>query len=328
MVDLLALTLTQREPEQDTGESAGFHWQWLGEGLLQCTPGLGYEKTILLSAGIHGNETAPIELIDNILKDLFAAKLMLKHRVLFVLGNPEAIRQGVRYLENDMNRMFCGAHEALAVDVETRRAAELEHITSHFFHTSDVQAKAYHYDLHTAIRASRLPLFALFPYQSHPYDAALLAQLDAADLDALVYHNSFGKTFTQFTATHFQAASTTLELGKAKAFGHNDLSEFDQIDQVLRAILSDTVLPVRHKPAIREFKVMSSIIKHSDDFQLQLAVDAPNFSTFQKGDVLAIQSGENQIVEHEQVWILFPNPQVKKGLRAGLVLEEITQHKK
>ena len=32
MVDLLALTLTQREPEQDTGESAGFHWQWLGEG--------------------------------------------------------------------------------------------------------------------------------------------------------------------------------------------------------------------------------------------------------------------------------------------------------
>ena len=73
---------------------------------------------------------------------------------------------------------------------------------------------------------------------------------------------------------------------------------------------------------------MSSIIKHSDDFQLQLAADAPNFSTFQKGDVLAIQSGENQIVEHEQVWILFPNPQVKKGLRAGLVLEETTQHKK
>lgn len=44
MVDLLALTLTQREPEQDTGESAGFHWQWLGEGVLQCTPVSGYEK--------------------------------------------------------------------------------------------------------------------------------------------------------------------------------------------------------------------------------------------------------------------------------------------
>ena len=45
MVDLLALTLAQQSPEQTQGETIGFTWQWLGEGLLQCTPKTTYRKT-------------------------------------------------------------------------------------------------------------------------------------------------------------------------------------------------------------------------------------------------------------------------------------------
>ena len=45
MVDLLALTLAQQEPEQMQGETVEFTWQWLGEGLLQCTPKSNYAKT-------------------------------------------------------------------------------------------------------------------------------------------------------------------------------------------------------------------------------------------------------------------------------------------
>jgi succinylglutamate desuccinylase len=132
MVDLLALTLAQQTPEQMQGETVEFTWQWLGEGLLQCTPKTAYRKTMVLSAGIHGNETAPIELLSHIISDLFAEHLKLAVRVLFVLGNPKAIRQGVRYLENDMNRMFCGAYQQLAQDDETHRAAQLEQCTSEF----------------------------------------------------------------------------------------------------------------------------------------------------------------------------------------------------
>lgn len=158
MVDLLALTLAQQTPEQIQGEAAGFTWQWLGEGLLQCTPKTAYRKTIVLSAGIHGNETAPIELLAQIIQDLFSGQLALAVRVLFVLGNPAAIRQGVRYLENDMNRMFCGAYQQLAQDGETQRAALLEQVTTQFFQQSQSNAQRYHYDLHTAIRESLLPV--------------------------------------------------------------------------------------------------------------------------------------------------------------------------
>jgi succinylglutamate desuccinylase len=56
---------------------------------------------------------------------------------------------------------------------------------------------------------------------------------------------------------------------------------------------------------------------------LQLSADAPNFSTFQKDEVIATQQAGNYVVDNQQVWILFPNPNVKMGLRAGLVLKEI-----
>ncbi|WP_436898100.1 succinylglutamate desuccinylase [Acinetobacter gyllenbergii] len=323
MVDLLTLTLTQRMPVQMQGETTGFTWLWLGEGLLQCTPKTNYGKTMLLSAGIHGNETAPIELLDQIIHDLFAERLTLAVRVLFVLGNPEAIRHGLRYLENDMNRMFCGAYQDLIQDQETERAAHLEQVTAQFFEQSQPQAQRYHYDLHTAIRASLLPVFALFPYQSQPYDEFLIQSLEAADLDALVYHNAAGKTFTHFTAEKFQVASSTLELGKAKPFGANDLAQFASTDQMLRAVVADLALPIRQKSDIRQFKVVDSILKQSEDFQLKLSADAPNFSTFQKGELIATQQAGDYVAHDQQVWILFPNPKVKTGLRAGLILKEI-----
>lgn len=323
MVDLLTLTLEQQAPKHNHGEMAGFTWQWLGEGLLQCRPKAHYRKTIVLSAGIHGNETAPIELLANIIKDLFAERLALSTRILFVLGNPQAIRQGIRYLENDMNRMFCGAYKTLVQDQETQRAAQLEKVTAQFFEQSDKDAQRYHYDLHTAIRAALLPVFALFPYQTRAYDDFLIESLKAANLDALVYHNAVGKTFTHFSSEMLHAESSTLELGKAKAFGQNDLSEFADIDQVLRAVISEQALPQRKKPKIRQFKVADSILKQSEDFQLKLSTDAPNFSTFQKGEVIATQSIGDYTAQDTQVWILFPNPKVKIGLRAGLVLKEI-----
>ena len=119
----------------------------------------------------------------------------------------------------------------------------------------------------------------------------------------------------------------TLELGKAKPFGENDLSEFFAIDQVLRRFIVGQDLGQRKKPAIRQFKVFDSILKTEENFSLNLADDAPNFSTFQLGEVIATQVDEQQhvfefVAQFDQVFILFPNPKVKLGLRAGLLLAE------
>ena len=64
------------------------------------------------------------------------------------------------------------------------------------------------------------------------------------------------------------------------------------------------------------------LIKKDEEFHMNLSAEAPNFSTFTKGEIIATQPSGNYVVEQDQVWILFPNPNVKIGLRAGLVLTE------
>ncbi|MGD4318401.1 succinylglutamate desuccinylase/aspartoacylase family protein, partial [Xanthomonas citri pv. citri] len=136
------------------------------------------------------------------------------------------------------------------------------------------------------------------------------------------YHNTKGGTFTQFRCSAHQAFSATLELGKAKPFGQNDLRQFASIDRVLRAIISGQTLPTRQTAAIRVFDVSDSIIKQSDEFVLYVEPTAPNFTAFEAGTPLATDGGQTYVMHDGTAYILFPNPNVAKGLRAGLVLKE------
>ena len=207
-----------------------------GEGVLELTPRQPHRQAMVMSAGVHGNETAPIELLNQLVGDLLAGRLPLKVRLLVVLGNPAAMRAGKRYLHSDMNRMFGGRYRNFAASGETDACAAVERARRLF---DGEQAARFHYDLHTAIRESRLPRFGILPFQKRPYSEPMLQLLDAADLDALVVHSAPGGTFSHYSSEHLNAASCTLELGKARPFGSNDLQQFAAIDRALRAAVSE-----------------------------------------------------------------------------------------
>ncbi|MNG75943.1 Succinylglutamate desuccinylase [compost metagenome] len=321
MFDLLALTLAGQAPANQQGDNLNVHWRWLGEGLLEITPHQAYRQAVVLSAGIHGNETAPIELLNQWVNTLLAGERPLAVRLLVVLGNPAAIRAGKRYLHSDMNRMFGGRYRDFNHSGETVRAQQLEQVIAAFF--DGEEAARFHYDLHTAIRESRLPRFGILPFQTRPYSADMLAVLDAADLDALVIHSAPGGTFSHFSSEHAAAASCTLELGKAKPFGSNDLQQFAAINRALQAVVSGEPLPSRPGVALRLFRVEQSLIKRSEDFRLHLSDDTANFTELKQGTLLCEQPGEEYRVQHASEWILFPNPGVALGLRAGMVLTEV-----
>lgn len=323
MMDLLALTLAGNTPDVTHGENAKLRWQWLEEGVLELSPHSGYRQAVVLSAGIHGNETAPIELLNQLVIEILNGVRPLAVRLLVVLGNPPAMRADKRYLASDMNRMFGGRYSQFTPSDETARAQRLEQVVCNFF--AGERATRFHLDLHTAIRESCLPRFGILPCQPGPYSAEMLALLDAAELDAVVIHRAKGGTFSHFSSEQTQAASCTLELGKVHPFGHNDLQQFAGINRALQALVSELPLPQRHlqQQPMRVFRVEQTLIKHSEAFKLYLSDDTANFTALPQGTLLCEQPGESYRVQHENEWILFPNPNVALGLRAGMMLTEV-----
>jgi len=329
--DWLGFTLAGGRPASDAnarGECAnGVRWQWLDEGVVRFEPAniSGDTTSVLLSAGVHGDETAPIELLSRIVADIANGRLALACRLLVVLGNVGAMRAGERYLDDDLNRLFGGRHEHVPASREAPRAAVLERAATAFFADASGHALArWHWDMHTAIRASVFEQFALLPHTGATPSKAMLARVADARLAAVLLHTEKGATYSQFTADACGALACTLELGKVRPFGRNDLSRFAAADAAARGLIGG-VEPDRAAPPPRVFTVIAQITKQTDAFELLLAADVPNFTPFARGTLLARDRDYQYVVTHDEERIVFPNPSVKTGLRAGLLVIETTR---
>jgi succinylglutamate desuccinylase len=330
LADFLRYTLAGSRPANEAGEhgtlASGARWQWLDDGVLQLEPAHAdtATKSVLLSAGIHGDETAPIELLSQHVADIAAGRAALACRVLVVLGNVGAMREARRYLDDDLNRLFGGRHARVGESAEAPRAAALEtHARRFFAAASETPHARWHLDMHTAIRASAFEQFALLPYTGALPSRAMFAWLADARIGCVLIHTEKGATYSSFTADTCGATACTLELGKVQPFGQNDLARFAHADAAVRRLVAG-VAPDPAAPLPRVFTVMGQITKQSDAFELHVAADVPNFTPFARGTVLANDGDYRYVVAHEEERIVFPNPSVKPGLRAGLLVVETT----
>lgn len=324
---LLELTLAGREPAEKTQLTVeGVRMRWLSEGALEVRPPQARDNglDLLLSAGIHGNETAPIELLDRLLHDIARGDLKPRARILFLFGNPEAIRKGERFIEQDVNRLFNGRHEQTS-GFEALRACELERLAASFFSLPD--RERLHYDLHTAIRGSKIEQFALYPWaEGRQHSRQQLSRLRDAGMEAVLLQNKPSIVFSSYTYDKLGAESFTLELGKARPFGQNDGVNVDLLETRIKQIIDGTEPPAEdHLDGLQLFSVAREIIKHSDSFRLNLPADIENFSELEMGYVLAEDIAQTRwIIEEEGARIIFPNPKVKNGLRAGILIVPAT----
>ncbi|MEW5286825.1 succinylglutamate desuccinylase/aspartoacylase family protein, partial [Klebsiella michiganensis] len=78
MDDFLALTLAGRLPHHFHGQTAHFRWHWIDCGILQLIPHEPCDRSLVLSSGLHGNETAPVEITDLLLRQLFRGEIPLR----------------------------------------------------------------------------------------------------------------------------------------------------------------------------------------------------------------------------------------------------------
>lgn len=323
MFDFLAETLAGDEVIIPSGRTATLSWTRPAPGVMILKPDTGGIKNVVISTAIHGNETAPVEIVAALISGILTGKYVLKVRLMVIFGNLEAMRKGERYIGIDLNRLFSDHYLHYKDCSETQRAATLQQVVADFFQAESDKPRL-HFDLHTAIKASFHVAFGLLPYlQSGYYQQDMIAWLQSAGLEALVVNHAPAATFSYFTSNEFAAHSCTLELGKARPFGENDLQQFAGIRQGLINLIADQEVTAEVNAALPVYKVAEVIIKSSEQFKLNVADDVQNFTAFPKGFILASDRDVKYRVEEENGYILFPNNKVKIGFRAGLLLTKV-----
>ena len=92
---------------------------------------------VLISVGVHGDETGPIEvvayLLDALSRDVTANPSALAVDLMLCVGNIGAIRAGKRFIDADLNRMFRAQRGTLEGTAEAARADVMVAATSAFF---------------------------------------------------------------------------------------------------------------------------------------------------------------------------------------------------
>lgn len=293
-------------------------------GILEVAPRVGAVKDVVISAGIHGNETAPIELVNQLVTRILNEEVPVGNRVLFILGNAEAMNAGTRFVVHNLNRLFAGAHTAkgLAQGYELNRARRLETAVDHFFENT-VSDYRLHLDLHTAIRGSHRERFAIYPFSpSRQIDDVGLAVLSACQVNSLLQMEHSGCTFSSHTGLTWGAQSFTVELGRVAPFGENDLDHYADVAATLEALVTGD--PVSGNALqVERFRVANEIHHTGDGFELNLPESGYNFTRFAPGDWVWADKGVRHYVGENTQYLIFPNTQVPEGQRAGLLVESM-----
>ncbi|MBC7513894.1 MAG: succinylglutamate desuccinylase [Herminiimonas sp.] len=289
-----------------------------GTGMLQLQAPRPDATRLLISVGVHGNETAPIAMLASVLQGLAQAPMTLAVDLLIVVGNPAAIAQGARFVDADLNRLFCAERGALAASAEAARADALMTASAAFLAAPATQK--WHLDLHSAVRPSRYARFAVIPARADdPLQEPLAAWLGSAAIEALLFNSQRAATYSAFTARAFCASSCTVELGQVAILGETVsaplLTTRLALDRLLRG-----KPPAAGGPVPVRFRVAQEIIKRSTAFRMNIDDSSHNFTAFAPDMVIATD-GEHIISAGAATeYVVFLNPGVPVGQRAGLMV--------
>lgn len=305
----------------DNGTRVNIH----DTGVIEFQPAVKTSKDVIYSSAVHGNETAPIEICDTLIKQIIKGELILKQRVLFIYGNPQSINIGLRFVEENLNRLFNGHHtvEGVPMNNERNRAAKLEQYVSDFYARGEQGSSRSHYDLHTAIRGSKNEKFAVYPFlHGKPWKKSQLQFLLSCGVNTVLMMKSPATTFSYYSSFRHGADSFTVELGQVKPFGQNDMARFEKTKQTLTALISQNEVkyPEFNANDFELFAVHRTINRTQHDFSFPFSDDAENFTGFAKGELLATDGDTAIYADVEGEAIIFPNASVALGQRALLTV--------
>ncbi|GAB2661301.1 succinylglutamate desuccinylase [Vibrio panuliri] len=314
-----SLDLSQDMREGEVTVAAGTRLKLHQRGVLEVIPAQldDESKHIVISCGIHGDETAPMELVDKFLQDIETGFQPVNERLLIIVAHPEATNAHQRFLESNLNRLFdAKVHEP---SKERDIADMLKQRVSDFFATTK-ESQRWHFDLHSAIRDSRFYTFAVSPKTRHPVRSkALMDFVHSAHMEAILFSNAPSSTFSWYTGETYGAQALTIELGSVAKFGDNNLDKLVAFDLAVRDLISRNApehLP--RKPLM--YRVSRTIVRIHEDFDFLFDDSIANFTSFKHGEVFGHDGDKPLMAKNEGEAIVFPNRNVEIGQRAALMI--------
>lgn len=298
---------------------AGVKLKVLQRGVLEVVPAISQDnsKNLLISCGIHGDETAPMELVDKIIDDIISGFQTVEHRCLFIIAHPQATLQHTRFIEQNLNRLFDDKSHRSSVELTI--ADNLKAIVSQFFANTPPHSR-WHLDLHCAIRLSKHYSFAVSPKTRHPVRSRELMEfVERAHIEAVMLSNAPSSTFSWFSAEYFSAQALTVELGQVARLGENNLARLAAFDLALRDFIAEQESEHIAKPATI-YRVSRTIVRLHQDFDFRFGDDIENFTSFMHGEVFGHDGDKPLMAKNEGEAIVFPNRHVAIGQRAALMV--------
>ncbi len=288
-------------------------------GLLEVIPAQisAQTKHIVISCGIHGDETAPMEIVDHIIDDILSGFLPLAQRCLFIIAHPQATCEHQRFLEQNLNRLFDDKTHPLSLELSI--ANDLKQQVARFYQGSDERMR-WHLDLHCAIRDSKHYTFAVSPKVRHPVRSReLIKFIENSHIDAVMFSNAPASTFSWFSAEHFSAQALTVELGRVARIGDNLLDKLVAFDLSLRDLISGSQSEHMPKKATM-YRVSRTLVRLHEDFDFLFDDEVANFTSFKHGEVFGHDGDKPLMAKNEGEAIVFPNRNVAIGQRAALMV--------
>lgn len=260
---------------QSLSNSTSYPWLYEYDGQK-------HDYHLHVSALIHGNETGSLPSIIQTIRNLTNGSLHYGGRLTLTLGNPEAARVGVRYLESDLNRAF------LNTGLKTHEAARAQTLMP-IFNRADLLL-----DLHQTILKTQHP-FYIFPHQTEAVLWARAMRLTQYFVDATPSPTSQTRCADEFF-WHQNKPAITLELSQK---GFNPHAETLSLAGIHRTVsLIDRIQAGEDLQSIAESSPVlhhyTTVYRHP--FSPHAHTLRPNLNNF-----MSVQAGERLSPPNEPV---------------------------
>ncbi|GEA50944.1 succinylglutamate desuccinylase [Vibrio inusitatus NBRC 102082] len=299
--------------------SNGVQMSLLQKGVLKISPPCEAKQTrhIVISSAVHGNETAPIEMVDDLASQIASESIIPGHHLLLIIAHPNAILAEERFVETNLNRLFGDADYPQSQEL-TLAVSLKEQVTS--FWQGVPIASRWHLDMHCSIRASKHYTFAISPQSTYPTrQKEFIDFMRKAGIEAVLLSEEPSSTFSWFSSSKFGAQAATLELGQVAKFGHNDMHKLAKFNRAFLELVESAEFSTDGD--MITYQVDSSIYRQNMDFEFYFDKALPNFSRFTKGEELGKDGEKVLTMPVEQGGIVFPNPDVELNQRAALIVK-------